>query len=101
MARILVACANGSGTSLLMKMAVEKATDRLGIPVSNIHHCSLSEGVSSAHQYDVVFVPLNFLSMYDEAKDDGVMVIGMRNVTSDKEAEEKLIENGAVEKFKR
>lgn len=101
MAKILVACANGAGTSLMMKMSVERATQRLGIPVSDIHHCSLSEGVSSARQYDIVFAPLNFVNMYDDAAKAGVLVIGLRNVLSDKEVEEKLIETGAVEKFKR
>lgn len=47
MAKILVACANGAGTSLMMKMSVEKATKRLGLEVENIHHCSISEGVSN------------------------------------------------------
>lgn len=67
MVKILVACANGAGTSLMMKMRVEKATKDLGIQVQTIHHCSLSEGKSAATQYDVVFCPLNFVSMFDDA----------------------------------
>jgi len=101
MIKILVACANGAGTSLMMKMSVERATKELGIPVMDIHHCSLSEGVSSATQYDIVFAPLNFVNMYDDAKKRGVTVIGLRNVLSDKEVKEKLIECGAVEKYKK
>ena len=38
MVKILVACANGAGTSLMMKMRVEKATKDLGIQVQTIHH---------------------------------------------------------------
>lgn len=100
MAKILVACANGAGTSLMMKMSVQKAADRLGLPVDDLHHCSLSEGVSSARQYDIVFAPLNFVNMYEDAAKAGVMVIGLRNVLSDKEVEEKLVEHDAVNKFK-
>lgn len=100
MAKILVACANGAGTSLMMKMSVQKAADRLGLPVDSIHHCSLSEGVSSARQYDIVFAPLNFVNMYEDAAKAGVMVIGLRNVLSDKEVEEKLVEHEALNKFK-
>ena len=101
MARILVACANGAGTSLMMKMSVQKATKALGIPVEDIHHCALSEGISCARQYDIVFASQNFVSMYKDAIKAGVMVIGLRNVLSQKEVEDKLVENGAVEKFKR
>lgn len=97
MIRILVACANGAGTSLMMKMRVEKACKTLGVAVSNIHHCSLSEGKSAAGQYDVVFCPLNFKSMFDDAAKKGVKICGMKNVLSDKEAEALLKEAGLAE----
>lgn len=94
MVKILVACANGAGTSLMMKMHVEKATKDLGIQVQTIHHCSLSEGKSAATQYDVVFCPLNFVSMFDDAAKKGVKICGMKNVLSDKEAKELLTAAG-------
>ncbi|MEG0176988.1 PTS sugar transporter subunit IIB [Anaerorhabdus sp.] len=97
MLRILVACANGAGTSLMMKMRVEKATKDLGLKVQTIHHCSLSEGKSAATQYDVVFCPLNFANMFEDAAKKGVKICGMKNVLSDKEAQELLINNGLVE----
>ena len=37
--------------------------------------------------------------MYEDAKKAGVIVIGLRNVLSDAEMEEKLVESGAAEKF--
>ena len=82
MLNILVCCANGAGTSLMMKMTTEK--------VVKLHHCSLSEGKSSATQFDVVFCPLNFISMFKEAEAKGVHVIGLKNVMSQAEMEEKL-----------
>ena len=94
MVKILVACANGAGTSLMMKMRVEKATKDLVIQVQTIHHCSLSEGKSAATQYDVVFCPLNFVSMFDDAAKKGVKICGMKNVLSDKEAKELLTAAG-------
>ena len=66
--RILVSCANGSGTSLMMMRSVEKAMAELKIPIIKIHHCALSEGKSSASQYDVVFTPQNFLAMFKQAE---------------------------------
>ena len=68
MLNILVCCANGAGTSLMMKMTTEKVVKSLGIKVGKLHHCSLSEGKSSATQFDVVFCPLNFISMFKEAE---------------------------------
>lgn len=97
MLRVLVACANGAGTSLMMKMRVEKACKDLGIKVANIHHCSLSEGKSAATQYDVVFCPLTFKSMFADAEKKGVKICGMKNVLSDQEAQVLLKEAGFAE----
>lgn len=99
-AKILVACANGAGTSLMMKMTAERVTKKLGMGVAEIHHCALSEGVSVARQYDIVFSPANFKDMYADAAKQGVTVIALRNVLSDAEMEQQLIETGAAEKFK-
>lgn len=99
--RVLVSCANGAGSSLLMKMNVLKVFKKLDIPVQQIHHCSLSEGKSSATKFDVVFCPLNFLNMFKDAIDKGTLVIGLRNVMGEKEATEKIIAAGLVEKYKK
>ncbi|SBV92381.1 Phosphotransferase system lactose/cellobiose-specific IIB subunit [uncultured Eubacteriales bacterium] len=101
MLKLLVSCANGAGTSLMMKMTVENATKALNLAVSEIHHCALSEGVSSATQYDVVFCPLNFVDMYKNATAKGVTVLGLRNVLSQAEVEEKLKASGLVEKHQK
>jgi ascorbate PTS system EIIB component len=98
MLRILVACANGAGTSLMMKMTAEKVLRDLNITDSNIHHCPLSEGISSADKYDVVFVPLNFYHMYDAAIAKGVTVIGLKNVLSKDEMKTRLTESGVLAK---
>lgn len=90
--RILVSCANGSGTSLMMMRSVEKAMKELNIPITKIHHCAISEGKSSASQYDVVFTPVNFLNMFTQAEKKGVTVIGIKNVMSAKEISEKFAE---------
>ncbi|MCT8192561.1 PTS ascorbate transporter subunit IIB, partial [Pseudomonas monteilii] len=40
--RVLVSCANGSGTSLMMMRSVEKALKSEGITITSIHHCAIS-----------------------------------------------------------
>ncbi|NLJ70028.1 MAG: PTS sugar transporter subunit IIB [Clostridiaceae bacterium] len=100
MVKILVACANGAGSSLMMKMAAERAFKEMDIPVQEIHHCALAEGVSSANQFDLVFVAQNFLNMYDSAIQQGAKVIGLRNIMSDKEIIEKVKEAGYDKLYK-
>ena len=95
---ILVACANGAGTSLMMKLTTEKVVKALDIKVGKLHHCSLSEGKSAASNFDVVFCPLNFISMFQDAEKKGTTVIGLKNVLSQKEMEDKLKESGILDK---
>ncbi|MBV7389729.1 MULTISPECIES: PTS sugar transporter subunit IIB [Enterococcus] len=98
--RILVSCANGSGTSLMMMRSVEKAMKDLDVTITKIHHCAISEGKSSAGQYDVVFTPMNFLSMFAQAQKKGTTVIGIKNVMSAKEIGEKFAESEIYQKMK-
>ncbi|SJZ46432.1 PTS system, ascorbate-specific IIB component [Pilibacter termitis] len=96
--KVLVSCANGSGTSLMMKRSVEKALKGLEIPITKIHHCAISEGKSTAGQYDVVFCPLNFLNMFDDAKKKGVTIVGVKNVMNAKEISERIQSETELEK---
>lgn len=86
----LVCCANGAGSSLMMKMTMQKVLDKLGIKPGKIHHCPLSEGKSAASQYDVVFCARNFSSTFKEAADQGTHVLALRNIMSVTEMEEAL-----------
>ena len=90
----LVCCANGGGTSLMIKMTLQRTLDKLNIKPKKIHHCALSEGKSSAIQYDVEFRPRNFTSMFADAEKKGTLIIRLRNVMSGDEMEEKMKEHG-------
>ncbi|GFN36828.1 PTS sugar transporter subunit IIB [Tepidimicrobium xylanilyticum] len=92
--RILVSCANGAGTSLMMKMKVQQALKELGIEIREIRHCSISEGKSAAKNYDVVFCSANFVDMFKDAEAKGVKIIGMKNILSVEEAKDRLKEAG-------
>jgi len=101
MATILATCANGAGSSLLMKMAVEKVVKELNMNVTRIHHCSIAEGKSTAKDFDIVFCPLNFLPMFSDAAKRGIPVIGLKNVMSADEIKKNIIELGLDQKFKK
>ena len=70
-ASFMVCCANGSGSSLMMKMTLEKVLKKLNIKPGKIHHCALSEGKSSASQFNVVFCARNFKDMFADAEKKG------------------------------
>ncbi len=93
----LVCCANGAGSSLMMKMTMTKVLDKVGIKPSKVHHCALSEGKTAAGQFDVVFCAQNFMSMFKDAQAKGTIVIGLRNIMSAQEMEDKMRENGIIE----
>ena len=101
MAKILATCANGAGSSLLMKMAVEKVVKELDMNVTKVHHCSLAEGKSTAKNYDIVFCPLNFLSMFEDTIKNGITVIGLKNVMSADEIKKNIVELGLDVKYKK
>ncbi len=93
----LVCCANGAGSSLMMKMTMQKVLDKVALKPGKVHHCALSEGKSAAPQYDVVLCAQNFTSMFKDAQKKGTTVVGLRNIMSAQEMEEKLREHGIIE----
>lgn len=80
----------------MMKMTVQKVFDKVGIKPGKIHHCALSEGKTAANNFDLVFCAKNFTNMFKDAEKKGVKVIGLKNIMSPKEIEEKLKENGII-----
>ncbi|MDD7267969.1 MAG: PTS sugar transporter subunit IIB [Lachnospiraceae bacterium] len=93
----MVCCANGAGSSLMMKMALQKVLTKVGVTPAKIHHCSLSEGKSAAIQYNIVLTAQNFASMFADAEKKGTLVIPLRNIMSQPEIEQKLRENGVID----
>ena len=84
----------------MMMRSAEKVMKELKVPITKIHHCAISEGKSSATQYDVVFTPVNFLNMFTQAEKKGVTVIGIKNVMSAKEIGEKFAESELYKNMK-
>lgn len=75
---------------------IRQGVKRNGIKCKT-HHAPLSEGKSTAAQYDVLLCAQNFASMFTDAEAKGVKVIPLKNVMSDKEIEEKLKAQGIIE----
>lgn len=90
--KFMVCCANGAGSSLMMKMTLQKVLKKHNITPASLHHCALSEGKSAAANFDVVFCARNFANMFADAQKKGTAVLGLRNIMSDKEMEQALKE---------
>ena len=93
----LVCCANGAGTSLMMKMTLQKVLTKLGVKPGRIHHCAISEGKSSAAQFDIVFTTANFACRMTAAEAKGTIIIGLKNVMSAPEMEKGLQDKGLLD----
>ena len=90
MAKILACCANGSGTSLMMRLTLDKVISSCGFKVEEVRHDSIAEGKKIAHRYDIVLCPLNFVDMFADAASKGTKVIGLRNVMAQREMADAL-----------
>ena len=97
--KVIVACANGAGTSLMMMNKIKQAFNELNYKGKlDISHCSLSEGKSTGRSADVIFCAVNFMKDFDSLKEKGVTIIGMKNILSKDEAIEKIKENNLLER---
>lgn len=95
--KFMVCCANGAASSVLMEITLQKVLKQLGIVPDTIHHCMLSEGQTNAVSYDIVFCPRDFKQFFAEAEEQGVLVLGMKNIMSGKEMEKLLSEHGLLD----
>jgi PTS system ascorbate-specific IIB component len=96
MLKVLVACGNGMGTSMLIKNKAEKTFKKLGLEAT-FDHSGLDEAAAGAAQYDLVFTPMNLVKQFSLPKSCTTKVIGMVKVLSEQEMIERLRKNGVKE----
>ena len=46
--KFMVCCANGAGSSLMMKMTLQKVLKKHSITPATLHHCALAEEIGRA-----------------------------------------------------
>lgn len=88
MLKVVAACGNGMGSSQIIKMKIDKVFKKLNIPAV-IDHMSVGEAKSMASSYDVVFCSAA-LTEYFTARNNRTKVIGLVNLLSEAEIEEKI-----------
>ena len=89
MLKVLAACGNGMGSSLIIKMKIEKVLKDMNIE-HTIHHSSVGQGKSEARNFDLVLVSKPFVKEFANVGD--TKVIGLVNLLSEEEIREKVSE---------
>lgn len=91
MLKVVAACGNGMGSSQIIKMKIVKVFKKLNI-TADIHHMSVGEAKTAASSYDVVFCSLSFVDDF-KVRNKKPIVIGLKNLLSEQEIEEKVKAN--------
>ena len=94
--KLMVCCANGAGSSLMMKMTLEKVLNKHKVKPATVHHCAISEGKSAAPGFDVVLCARHFAKLFADAEKKGTTVIALKNIMSPAEMEKAMMEKGLL-----
>lgn len=89
MIKVIAACGSGMGSSQIIKMKITKIFKEKGIDIS-ITHASVGEAKTQANGADVVFCSLALVGNFDKAKENGTVIVGIKNLLSEPEIREKI-----------
>ncbi|EKZ0375143.1 PTS sugar transporter subunit IIB [Enterococcus faecalis] len=93
MLKVIAACGNGMGSSLMMKMKIEQAFKELDIPVK-VEHMSVGDAKNASNAFDIVFISSALEKNFDHIKN--AKIIGLKNLLSKEEMIEKIKKQGIV-----
>ncbi len=87
MLKVLAACGNGMGSSLIIKMKIEKVLKAMGLKFK-VHHASVGQAKTDAKNFDLVLVSQAFVGEFKVP--EKTQVIGLVNLLSEEEIKEKV-----------
>lgn len=79
------------GSSQIIKMKLEKVFKNLNIEAS-IYHTNVGDAKSQASNYDVVVCSESLIGTFQNTSAKNLIVIGLKNLLSEKEITEKVTE---------
>ncbi|WP_436960565.1 PTS sugar transporter subunit IIB [Staphylococcus xylosus] len=88
MVKVLTACGNGMGSSMVIKMKVENALRQLEVPDIYSTSCSIAEAKGLAANFDIIIVSKHLVHEL-EGRTEGKL-IGLDNLMDDAEIKTKL-----------
>ena len=89
MIKVLCACGNGMGTSLMMKLKVEKILKEIQNQPVSVNSCSVSEAETQAANYDMIVCSTH---LADSFAGKNVKVLALKNILDEAEITKKLKE---------
>ena len=89
--KVLACCGCGNGTCQILAMKLQSVLKKLSIEAI-VESAPVSVGISQWRNYDIIACNQGLVPNLQDAVDNGKIVIGLRNVMSEKEIEEKLTE---------
>lgn len=87
MLKVLAACGNGMGSSLIIKMKIEKVLKEMGLECE-VHHASVGQAKSDVRNYDLVLVSHILVKEFQNR--GKAKIIGLVNLLSDEEIKTKV-----------
>lgn len=97
--RVLCCCGAGMGTCMLVRNKVEKVLKKIGLTDYKIENQSVQQALFMVKQFDMVVCNHNLANKFDKAKEAGLVVVSLDNVTDENEIETKIIASGILEKI--
>ncbi len=89
MLKVLAACGNGMGSCQIIAMKLNTVFKKMGID-ARVTHSNVSNAKSTASSYQVLFTSQTLVPVFKAAEEKGVVVIGLKNIMSEAEMEEKI-----------
>lgn len=87
MLKVLAACGNGMGSSLIIKMKIEKVLKDMGLECE-VHHASVGQAKSDARNFDLVLVSSMFVKEFSNV--GKAKIVGLVNLLSEDEIKTKV-----------
>ncbi len=87
--KVLAACGQGLGSCQLITMKLNTVFKKLGID-AKVTSSNVSMAKSTGSNYDMLFTNQTLVPNFKSAEAKGVVVIGLKNIMSEAEMEEKI-----------
>ena len=89
MLKVLAACGNGMGSSLIIKMKIEKVLKAMNLECE-VHHASVGQAKTESAGFDLVLVSQAFVKEFPTT--GKAKVVGLLNLLSEDEIRQKVSE---------
>jgi ascorbate PTS system EIIB component len=91
MLKVIAACGSGMGSSMMIKLKLQKVLKELGI-AADVKNTNAGEAKSTASQYHVIVCSESLKDTFKSAEEKGITVVTLKNLLDEKELKQKLLQ---------